>query len=62
MMIFLPYSYFSVSYDEVTDVYSAALVNSLSRPLWSLCVCWIVYACVNGHGGNNEHNKFRLIV
>ncbi|XP_059055552.1 O-acyltransferase like protein-like [Achroia grisella] len=27
------------------------ILNSFMRPLWGLCVCWMVFACVHGYGG-----------
>ncbi|CAN7992617.1 unnamed protein product, partial [Ixodes pacificus] len=27
------------------------LYGSTSRPAWSLCVAWVTFACVSGHGG-----------
>lgn len=29
----------------------AALFFPLQRPLWTLCVCWICYACLSGNAG-----------
>ncbi|XP_060067986.1 nose resistant to fluoxetine protein 6-like [Ylistrum balloti] len=29
----------------------AALYNATHRTMWSLCVSWVVFACVTGHGG-----------
>ncbi|CAH1370108.1 unnamed protein product, partial [Tenebrio molitor] len=33
------------------DVTRSAFFNSLSRPIWSLAVCFIVYSCCTGRGG-----------
>lgn len=24
---------------------------ALQRPVWTLCLCWLTYACINGHAG-----------
>ncbi|XP_065331424.1 nose resistant to fluoxetine protein 6-like [Cloeon dipterum] len=45
-LILIPYS---ESYVE--NALEAAFYGSLHKPAWSLCLCWIIWACVNGYGG-----------
>lgn len=28
-----------------------SLFIALHRPVWGLCLCWIIFACVFGYGG-----------
>jgi peptidoglycan biosynthesis protein MviN/MurJ (putative lipid II flippase) len=37
------------------DVTRSAFFNSLSRPIWSLAVCSIIYSCSTGRGGKSPH-------
>jgi len=43
-------------YEEIKgnhmSVAVAALYNGTSRTIWGMCVCWVVFACCTGHGGN----------
>ncbi|KAG9509053.1 Protein dachsous, partial [Fragariocoptes setiger] len=36
---------------KIPSDYQAALYSSLSRPLWAICMSWVIYACMHGHGG-----------
>lgn len=29
----------------------AAVYSSMARSVWGLCLAWVVYACIAGHGG-----------
>lgn len=33
------------------NVLLSSLINSVARPLWGLCICWTIFACINGYGG-----------
>ncbi|CAB3367859.1 Hypothetical predicted protein [Cloeon dipterum] len=45
-LILIPYSE-----NFVQNALEAAFYASLHKPAWSLCVCWIIWACINGYGG-----------
>ncbi|XP_065348762.1 nose resistant to fluoxetine protein 6-like [Cloeon dipterum] len=45
-LILIPYSE-----NFVQNALEAAFYASLHKPAWSLCVCWTIWACVNGYGG-----------
>ena len=34
------------------DVDVAALYNSTHRTVWGACLCWVIFACATGNGGN----------
>ncbi|CAB3360261.1 Hypothetical predicted protein [Cloeon dipterum] len=42
-----------VPYSEgyVQNALQSAFYSSLHRPAWSISLCWIIWACVNGYGG-----------
>lgn len=31
------------------------IYHTLNRPFWSLCICWLVWACHHGYGGIINH-------
>lgn len=35
----------------------SAFYMGLLRPAWALCLCWLTYACINGHAG-----EFLLVI
>ena len=37
-----------------------ALYESVGRPLWAACVAWIIFACHNNRGGNDDADHSRL--
>ncbi|XP_069691598.1 nose resistant to fluoxetine protein 6-like [Periplaneta americana] len=37
--------------DHKYDVLQAAFYCALTRPVWSICMAWIIFACVSGYGG-----------
>ncbi|XP_069691572.1 nose resistant to fluoxetine protein 6-like [Periplaneta americana] len=37
--------------DHKYDALQAAFYYALARPVWSICVAWIIFACVSGYGG-----------
>jgi len=39
------------SEQEMTTVQVAAFYNAVSRPLWGVCVAWVIIACTSGYGG-----------
>ena len=38
-------------YADMLDNNTAAFYNAVSRPLWTVCLAWVVIACTNGYGG-----------
>ena len=37
-------------YADMLDNNTAAFYNAVSRPLWTVCLAWVVIACTNGYG------------
>ena len=37
--------------DYVYNALESSMYNCLHRPIWSLAIGWVIYACVTGHGG-----------
>ncbi|XP_001849838.2 nose resistant to fluoxetine protein 6 [Culex quinquefasciatus] len=50
LIIYGGHEVFLMEYSESAKVADAFYV-SLSRPVFGVCVCWIIWACVNGQGG-----------
>ena len=38
-------------YADMLDNKTATSYNAVSRPLWTVCLAWVVIACTNGYGG-----------
>ncbi|KAK7495729.1 hypothetical protein BaRGS_00012949 [Batillaria attramentaria] len=45
------YGLFHTSEGHPMPVAEAALYNAVHRQVWSLCVAWVIVACVTGNGG-----------
>ena len=45
---------------DFPDKYFNAVYNSASRPLWALCLAWLVFACEYGYGGNFKNITFDI--
>ena len=43
--------YGSTSVPEPLDVDVAAFYNAVTRPLWGVCISWVIVACTCGYGG-----------
>lgn len=48
-IIFGPYNIQNPDRDE--NFLSVAFWNAFARPVWGLCLSWIIFACVKGYGG-----------
>lgn len=44
-------SIYPLSQDENPSILDEALYNMFSRLLWSLGICYIIFACIHGYGG-----------
>ena len=38
------------------DIDVAAFYNAVSRPLWGVCISWVIVACTCGYGGLYNSN------
>ncbi|XP_052756126.1 O-acyltransferase like protein-like [Galleria mellonella] len=47
-VIYMHYPVIQIDWDKQTV---NDLVNSFMRPIWSLCVSWMIFACVHGYAG-----------
>ena len=43
--------YGSTSVPEMINLDVAAFYNAVSRPLWGVCVSWVIISCSCGYGG-----------
>jgi hypothetical protein len=56
------YSFFGPS--EISErgyqyqAHDSAIFGVLQPCLWSVCLCWCIYACYTGYGGNANSNYF----
>lgn len=48
---FCVYGFHDTLTQEDYDVVANSLYNTFTRPVWALCVSWIIYACATGRGG-----------
>ncbi|KAJ4443412.1 hypothetical protein ANN_05080 [Periplaneta americana] len=51
-----------VQKDHKYDALQAAFYYALARPVWSVCVAWIIFACVSGYGGSMPPAVYFIIV
>ncbi|XP_017776356.1 PREDICTED: nose resistant to fluoxetine protein 6-like isoform X2 [Nicrophorus vespilloides] len=52
LMIIIALSHVTMTrYSNPYDPLTAAFFNSLARPTWAWCICWLMFACIKGYGG-----------
>lgn len=44
------------------SLHRSVLWNALARPLWSLCICFIIYSCGVGNGGKTFRVSISTII
>lgn len=38
--------------DDILNRDVSALYNATHKIVWGACVCWVIFACATGNGGN----------
>lgn len=45
------YSLAGIFHGHYPSFLESALYNAISRPLWALALCWVIFSCMHGYGG-----------
>ncbi|XP_060580455.1 uncharacterized protein LOC132737209 [Ruditapes philippinarum] len=50
LLVYIPYTKYVEGLEPWTST-QMAVYEALGRPVWAVCVAWVIYACTSGRGG-----------
>lgn len=60
LLVYIPYTKFVDGLEPWTTT-QMAVYEALGRPVWALCVAWVVYACTTNLGGKYLFGDIQLV-